>query len=370
MKIAYKKKNYYHPWIVTSIIALVYCLFVLAQHTWDPMSFVLTGRQFNSGVGELAMGYDGQFAYHIALDPVNAAPYLDIPAYRYQRILYPILTYITSLGNEVIIPWMLIAINLLCLAAGTLATEKILSNHGFSRWYALGYGLFAGLLISLRLDLTEPLAFALIQWGVFYFDRGKILQSLPFFALAALGRELTLLYGFACFLYLFFNGRRASGILWGFLAILPFGVWQIFIRFWLGDWGIKSGGNSASPFEIIPFGGLWRMHIINDYIGIFLLLMVLMIALLPAAISLFVSLRMLHKRQIGVGVFILLINALIFPFLPASNLMNITGLVRTTIGLMIAVLDFGALEHSKRALKYGQLWLLLLLFGEGLIAYY
>ena len=358
------------PWMITAIIATGYCLLVLAQHSWDPMSFVLPGSQFSGGLSELVMGYDGQFAYQIAVNPADAAPFLDVPAYRYQRILYPILTYIVSLGNKETIPWMLIVINLLSLVAGTLATEKILKDHGFSRWYAIVYGLFAGLLISLRLDLTEPLAFASVQWGVLLIGRGKIWRGLPLFALAALGRELTVTFSFACFLYLFFNRRRITSVLWGFLSILPFGLWQVFLRVWLGEWGIRSGGNAASPFEVIPFRGLWRIPVTDTYIGLFLIVIVVLIALLPAAISIFVSARKLFRGYFGFGVFILLINALLFPFLPTSNLLNMAGLVRTTIGLMIAVLDYGALEQSKRALNYAQLWLLLLLFGEGLIAYY
>ncbi len=147
--------------MATSLLAAGYCLFTLARNAWDPMAFVMIGRQFDPAHGTYEMGYDGQFAYQIALDPSGAAPYLDIPAYRYQRILYPMLARLLALGNPTAIPWTLILINLASLALGTLATEKILAAHGHSRWYALAYGAFAGLLLSLRHDLTEPLAFPL-----------------------------------------------------------------------------------------------------------------------------------------------------------------------------------------------------------------
>jgi hypothetical protein len=98
--------------------------------------------------------------------------------------------------------------------------------------------------------------------------------------------------------------------------------------------------------------------------------MVVCISLLPSAIAIFTGSRMLWKKRFGLGVFILLLNAIIFPFLPTSNILNLPGLVRMTIGLMVAYLDFGAIESSKRALFYSQLWLLLLLFGDGLIAVY
>ena len=45
-------------------------------------------------------GYDGQFNYAIAADPLHASPALDVPAYRYQRILYPLLVRALALGQE------------------------------------------------------------------------------------------------------------------------------------------------------------------------------------------------------------------------------------------------------------------------------
>jgi len=334
------------------------------------MSFVLIGRQFDPAKGVLEIGYDGQFAYQIAIDPANAAPYLDVPAYRYQRILYPLLAHLLSLGNDQVIPWVLIAINVISVVLGTVATEKLLADHGFSRWYALVYGGFAGFLLSIRLDLTEPLAFALVQWGVLFLDRKKIWQSLPLFVLAALCRELALFFTAAGFLYLFVNEKKWKSFIWGFGAVLPFGLWQVFLRIWLGNWGIKSGGLFSSPFEFIPYHGVWGYHDKGSYLFVFLTVMVVCISLLPSAIAIFTGSRMLWKKRFGLGVFILLLNAIIFPFLPTSNILNLPGLVRMTIGLMVAYLDFGAIESSKRALIYSQIWLFLLLFGDGLIAVY
>ncbi len=362
--------NWIKPWIIILAFTVGYCIFTLAKNAWDPMSFVMIGKQFDPANGVLEIGYDGQFAYQIAKDPANAALYLDVPAYRYQRILYPLLAHLLSLGNDHAIPWVLIAINVISIVLGTLATEKLLADHGFSRWYALAYGGFAGFLLSLRLDLTEPLAFALVQWGVLLMDRKKLWQSLPLFALAALCRELALFFTFASFIFLFVNGQKWKSLLWGFGAVLPFGLWQVFLRIWLGNWGIKSGGFFSSPFEIIPYRGVWGYHDKESYLFVFLTLMVVCISLLPSAAAIFTSVRMLFKGRFGLGVFILLLNAIIFPFLPTSNILNLPGLVRMTIGLMVACLDFGAIESSKRALIYSQIWLFLLLFGDGLIAVY
>lgn len=356
------------PWLVILALTSLYCGLTLAQHAWDPMAFVLIGRQYDPLHGSLEAGYDGQFAYQIAQNPAGAAPYLDVPAYRYQRILYPLLARVLALGSAAAIPWMLILINLASVALGTLATEKILAEHGLSRWFALVYGAFAGMLLALRLDLTEPLAFALVQWGVLYFERGKLWRSLPLFALAALTRELTLLFAAACAIALFLRGSRLRAAAWGIAGLLPFALWQVALRLWLGAWGLQSGGAQASGFEFIPYRGWWGHPLTDLRLFVLLSMVVLLIALLPSAAAIIASLRALWQGRFGPGVWMLLLNALIFPFLPASNVLNLPGLVRITIGLVVAAVDFGALESSRRALMYSQLWLFLLAFGEGFMA--
>ena len=362
--------DWLQPWIIIALLTGGYCCITLAQYNWDPMAFVLIGKQFDPAQGVMEMGYDGQFAYQIAKDPANAAPYLDVPAYRYQRIIYPILAHILSLGNINLIPWILILINIISLVLGTIATEKILTDHGYSRWYALTYGAFAGLLLSLRLDLTEPLAYALVQWGVLFFDRGKLWRSLPFLALAALTRELTLFFAAACAISLLVNKNFRIGVLWGLGAIIPFGLWQGFLHLWLGNWGVSSGGAMASSFEIIPFHGWWGYPNNDPNIFFLLSIFILGVALIPAVIGLAISLIALIKGKRSLGVWILLFNVLIFPFLPASNVLNLPGLLRITIGMVVAFIDYGAIESSPRVLRYSLLWLFLLVFGDGLIAVY
>src|SRR4051812_3536269 len=66
-------------------------------------------------------GYDGQFAYFLALDPVNARYYMDRDAYRYTRILYPITARLVALGNREWVLLALILVNWLAITAGTWA---------------------------------------------------------------------------------------------------------------------------------------------------------------------------------------------------------------------------------------------------------
>lgn len=365
------KVSLINSWMVVLTISIAYCLFTLAQNQWNPMAFVVIGRQYDPVHGVSGLGYDGQFAYQIAINPLEASPYLDIPAYRYQRIVYPLSARLLSLGNPIVIPWMMIVINIAGLALGTLATELILTGHGKNRWFALAFGLFTGQMLSLRLDLTEPLAFALAQWGVLFFSRRKYGWSGVLFALAALTRELTLLFPAACALSLIFHNRKwLKGAAWGLAVLAPFAAWQIVLFNWLGKWGVSSGGASATAFEWIPYHGWWGYHTDETLIFIFFSIFVLAVALIPATAGIVSGVRNLFLRRFGAGTWILLLNSLIFPFLPTSNVLNPPGLIRMVIGLVAAVVDYGALEGSSKALRFSLLWLVLLVFGEGLMAIY
>jgi hypothetical protein len=107
----------------------------------------------------------------------------------------------------------------------------------------------------------------------------------------------------------------------------------------LGEWGVNSGGARASSFELIPFRGWWGYPHTDPKIFILLSIFILLIALIPAMIGLVVGLKALWKGQHGLEVWILLFNAMIFPILPTSNVLNLPGLLRITIGLVLAVLN-------------------------------
>ena len=350
------------PWQIVAVCALIYVGVTLARYGWDPMAFVIIGERFDPGVPGGSLGYDGQFAYQIARDPLGGWRYLDVPAYRYQRILYPLLARLLSLGKASLIPWTLILINVAALVGGTALTEAILTEHSASRWYALTYGLYIGLLMPVRLDLTEPLAYMLAQAGVLAFSRQRLRLSALWFALAALARETTLLFPLAYSFYLLSVRRWKTAFEWGGAIAAPFLAWQIVLWRWLGDWGVGSGGALATSFETIPFRGWWVMATVNPWAFAVMSLIVVPMALLPATISLLAGARDLLRGRNAPSVWALLFNAAVFPFLPTSNVLDPLGLSRTTAGLVTAVLNFGAEQRRRRALNYALLWIFTLPF--------
>jgi hypothetical protein len=89
-------------------------------------------------------------------------------------------------------------VNWLALGGGTLALAAWLRRKGLSPWLALLFGLYPGLFIALRLDLTEPLGYAFVALGVYLFDYGptrrRVLWAGLSFALGVLARETTAVF--------------------------------------------------------------------------------------------------------------------------------------------------------------------------------
>jgi len=345
------------PFHIVGLIALAYIALTLWRYGGDPLKFALVGTSLDPGLPNGTPGYDGQFAYQIARDPFGASHFLDVPAYRYQRILYPLVARALALGQSALVPWSLIVANWLALVAGTWLTEEILAGRGASRWYALSYGLFAGLMMAVRLDLTEPLAFALAQAAVLSYERNRGRTAAGLLALAALAKETTLLVA-AGFLLSFALSRRWRDLIeWAVVVGVPFAAWQVLLRVWLGAWGIGSGGALATPFEWIPYRGLWSLAAINVRAFALVALIVTPMALLPALTVLVAAVRNVLQGDVHPLVCILLVNALIIPFTPQSTLREPLGMLRFIVGLVAAVITWGAYRRSRRALNYSLFWI-------------
>lgn len=345
------------PTAITVLVCLIFAGVVLVQNRGNPLAFAVLGTKFSQGIPDGTAGYDGQFAYQIALSPAYAAPFIDVPAYRYQRILYPLLARWLALGNPVLIPWSLIAVNLLAIGAGTWATAQILPALGVSRWFALGYGLYGGQFLVLRTDLNESLAQALVQLAALAWLKERWGWMTFLFAMAALAKETTLIFAAAFGLYfLWKRDWRAAGTL--VLAGVPFAVWQLLLWRWLGAFGVGSGGEGATPFSLIPLGGWLWMANVSLVAFTLVSLVVVPLSIFPALAGLWLSARCLGAKLVHPFVLALLLNSAVILFLPASTFREPAAMVRLTQGLAASMLLFGGLVKSRRVLLYSQLWIL------------
>lgn len=352
------------PWLIVTLLALVYALAVVATQG-GPRALVTLGDRYADGdplndVG--SEGYDGQFVYYIARDPSDAARFLDVPAYRFQRILLPVLGRTLAFGQTDLLPWTLLAVNLIALAGGTLALEQLLMREGVSRWFALGYGLALGTLGAVRLTLPEPLAYGLALGGLLLFGRGRWLPAALLFALAALAKETTLVLAAAVGWHLLWQRRWPDALVFGVVALLPFAVWQLVLTDRLGAAGVGAGGALATSFEIIPFAGVIRI-LSEGGLTVFLVLGAILFpfVLLPTLWGLLASVRALRRGDADLTTWLLLASAALMAFIPFSTYREPLGILRFVVGLQIAVLLFAAHTHRRRVLRYSTLWALSLL---------
>lgn len=349
----------WRPWHVVGAVAALYVGVTLARFGGDPLAFatlcpdpqrIATGR----------CGYDGQFAYAIAADPDGGASRMDVPAYRFQRILYPMLARVVGLGQAGLIPWALILINLIALVVGTAILEEILVEHGASRWPALAYGLFAGALMPVRLDLTEPLAYALAFGGVWSALRGRCLLTGVLLALAALTKETTLLLA-AGIVAAGLARHAAASIRCAFaiamIAVAPFAIWQLVLRAQFGQFGLGSGGALGTPFEIVPLRGWWSIAAIDGSAFAVISLIMLPMAIAPALLGLWAALRDFARRRLDLPAWLLFFNAAIVLFTPQSTFREPLGMARLIAGLVASALMYAAARGSRRGLNYSLLWI-------------
>jgi hypothetical protein len=335
--------------VVGCLYVLLIGLDMLINHH-QPLYYVHIGPRFVLHDPHAPAGYDGQFYYQIARDPLHAAPFLDQPAYRYQRIVYPLLVAALSAGQEGLIPYMLLLVNFVSLVLGTEVVARLLIKKSLSPWYSLAFGLYFGQAASFLCDLTEPLTYCLVCLGLLL-----LLQKRPTFAaiiwgLAVLSRETAILFPLG-YIVMYLYQRRwqdASRLL--LLSIVPTAAWYFIV-------GLHFHTNSlagAPPFEWIPFQGLFYFS--NDP-SLFWVLVPLLF--LPTLLSIFLAAKeVFQHRWKNVSWLIWLLNLVLVTNLSRLTYAGLVSAGRLAIGLMLAMLIHSLSTNNKTILRASQVYVL------------
>ncbi len=337
------------PALVTLGLAAGLVILALAAHGGDPMALVAQGTRFTIHDPNGTWGYDGQFYYAIALHPApaQAASFLDVPAYRYQRILFPLTVRLIAWGDSNRLAWVFPLLGVVAQAAGCWLVATLLAGWGVSPWYALVYGLWIGFGLAVRFDLPETLAFALAAGALLSFERGRLLSASLLFGLALFTKEVSAAFWLAAVLSFAAKANmQTGGRGWKRLALvallpgLPFVAFQVWLLAVFGRIGLGSGGALSTPFLIIPYLGLIGA-LVQPYFPLvyrlYLAALFVPTAVIPSLWGLRVSLRALNAGQTHWAVWALLINALAILPLPYSTFSDPRGMLRFLCGMALAV---------------------------------
>ncbi len=345
------------PAAVALLVAALFTGVRLEHGGGDPLALATLGERFGGGDPAGSEGYDGQFSYYIARDwePDAVEPHLDVPAYRYQRILYPALARAVALGDPARIAWALPAISLLAHFLGTLAVAAVLDRCGLATGYALVYGLWVGVVGPAGIDLSEPLAYGLAAAGFLCLMSGRPLVGSVALTLALFSKETTVFFWLAAWLAAGLTGQRKA------LAALSvgglvFAAWQVWLWARFGSAGIGSGGAGASGFELLPFMGLARVAAVDVTVFVLFLTLLAPSILIPAVWGVFIAGQRLSRGDRSRESLALLLNAGVIAFLPFSTFREPFAMVRLACGLVLAVTLFCAVTRWRRPLNYALFW--------------
>jgi hypothetical protein len=210
-----------------------------------PETFVLPG----------SWGYDGQFYLLAAQDPLilgDAHRYMDVPAYRYQRILYPALAWLAAGGRPEAVPAALVAVNLGAVLLGAVFVGLLAARHGRSPLWALFYPLLSGLLLATLRDLAEPVAMAFLAGGLYAYDARRHWWAALLLALALLAKEIAAVALLALALHALAGRRSLRAFLAMCLAGAPLAAWWGYIWLQLGRLPLSGGRANFGP----PLAGM------------------------------------------------------------------------------------------------------------------
>ena len=242
------------PWAFALVVVTTYGLFtvpILARHGFDVSAFINAGDQFVQSadvaspiiVKPHSAGYDGQFYYRLSVAPFELRQpshgvLLDFPAWRMQRIFYPLLSWMAALGNAALVPAAMFAVNLLGLAAIAVFSLRIAGRLNLPALTPLAVMLWPGFVVALTHDTTEIVSAALLLGALAAYLADRLVLYALLGALATLTRETgILMLAGILFLELFrvYDGRgrwrRANRALICLLALIPFLAWREILHF-------------------------------------------------------------------------------------------------------------------------------------------
>jgi hypothetical protein len=275
------------------------------------------------------------------------------------------LARVVSGGNPTILPWTLLGINLAAVAVATLLTAELLGNRGASPWHSIPFGLWVGLLGSLRTDLSEPLAFALVALAILLDDRGLPTGSGLVFALAAFAKETTLVFVLAWAVWGWVGTGQPQAFLRRLLPAVPFVVFQVWLYLAFGSFGIGSGGAQGTPIELVPFLGLLRAGQSGSLVLAVLAVVYAPSILVPAVWGILSPLRQWVRKQATLESLFLFASALTLALAPFSTFREPLGITRLATGMILSGLLQAARQARRSILRYAWVGLAYLAFIVG-----
>ena len=254
---------------VAGTVYVIARLLVVAKG--DITRFVMAGQDFvNPATAPRGLhvftgsGYDGQFYYRLALDPLNlsrTAYGITLDAgFRVQRIGLSVLSWLAAGGQRSLVPDSEVAVNLAALAVLAWLGALIARDAGRHAAWGLLVAGFWGFVFSIGRDLPEVVASCLLVGGLLAMRRDRPVAAGLLFAGAVLTLETTLdvviAVGLVCVVELVRRRRRPGtrDLAW----VVPgaaFVGWQLFGLAATGTLPMRADGGDNLGVPVVHMVG-------------------------------------------------------------------------------------------------------------------
>lgn len=347
--------------LIVALFYLIYILVYLSRFEFNPSATIELSEaslKYYNGVlpknlivHTSDVGYDGHFFYMMATDLLHNR--ILIPAYRHQRILYPLLAYVLAFGNINLFPSTLILINYLSVILGTYILLLILKKYKANLYLGFLWAFNVGFFICIARDLCAPLLFLFILLAAYNLEKKCFYLSSLFLLFAILTKESAVIIILPLLVY-FVLRKDFKKIFIYCLPLAALSIWQMLLFIKFGDIPLFENLERVS----FPFIGITKYLINIDFSQDLKQLCHYLFALSPSLFAIIVSYILFTEKEKRLTIYstILMFQILfIFSLSFKMHIDKIDATGRYAIGLFL----FYILYISERKQKYNSLLIFL-----------
>ncbi|MCW5963807.1 MAG: hypothetical protein KIT83_07205 [Bryobacterales bacterium] len=262
----------YHLLLIAGHQRNVTALFYAGDRTPAPPALRGSIFQFPDSVG-----FDGQYYLYLAQDPLNlqgTAAFIDNPAMRWKRILFPGLAHLMALGQPAAVPIAYIVLMWLSALLGALLLSRLCALWSYPSWLGMSFLVIPAATVSLDRMMTDIGIVVALLALLLALREDRPALAIAAIALAPLARETGIVLAAAWIAW--HTARRDwRRTAWGICAVVPFAAWTAWVHFQFGPdltlwWGWPFEGilTRLASYAIYPAPLLGlKLALLLDYVG-------------------------------------------------------------------------------------------------------
>lgn len=211
--------------------------------------------------------YDGMLFYLIATNPFSPDKYehlLGASDYRYRRIGYPLLVWLTSFGHDTIIPYSMLFVNLIWFIILFGLIYHFVKNHPHWHWLLLGGMMVSGVPLYIRMDVSDLQALVCSLLAISLLKK-QIGWFLLFSTFAIFTKEVWILLPMSYSIYYLLENEKIKGLVIG----IPIGLYFLWYLYVGQLFPLETEQVVHTSYSLIPLKGYilrWVELLTGNYI--------------------------------------------------------------------------------------------------------